>query len=201
MRYGYVRVSTDMQDYNSQRQGILNRYSIDEWREDTGTGRITQPNLLRLIHDVRAGDEVVVYAFDRLGRKTQDVIGIVASFRKKQVGIISVREGIDLNSPAGNMVFQMMCSIAEFESSIIADRVKAGMQAAKLAGAKFGRPTLLDDPKTAAAIEQAKQLRKAGLSYRRIEETLHAAGFDFSVNTIRKYAGDNLDARYRRELC
>lgn len=190
MRYGYVRVSTDMQDYHAQKTGILRRHEIDAWREDTGTGRRTQPNLLRLIEEAKAGDEVVVYAFDRLGRATQQVIGIVSEFRRRNVGVISIREGIDLNSPAGNMVFQMMCSIAEFESAIIADRIKSGMVAAKERGQRLGRTSLMNNPDTAIAIEKARALRGLGYSLREISEQLYDDGIMISYGAIVKYTKD-----------
>ncbi len=171
-RYAYLRVSTDMQDHDAQRLAIKRRYEIDHWIEDTGSGRMMQPNLVRLIREAKKGDEVYVYAFDRLGRSTASVIGIVESFKRKGISLISVKEGIDINSPAGNMIFQMLCSIAEFEASLISDRVKAGLDAAKHRGVRLGAPRLDSDPKFREIIAIAKEYKQQGMTYRKIMETL-----------------------------
>jgi len=190
MRYGYVRISTDLQEYNAQKQGISSKYVIDEWVEDTGTGRVTQPNLSRLIYRAKAGDEIVVYAFDRLGRNTQAVIGIANTLRNRNVGIISIREGIDLNSPSGNMVFQMMCSIAEFEASLIADRVRAGLKAAKERGVKLGRKRLDANAEAIPFLDMAKSWRKEGKSLRAINALIQSRGGKISYGALQKYLAD-----------
>ena len=138
--YGYLRVSTDYQDCDAQMTAIKSRYKIDKWVEDIGTGR-----------------------------NTRSVINIVEGFKELGASVISLREGLDINSPSGNMVFQMMCSIAEFESRLIADRVKSGLKAAVKRGVRLGRPMLLDDPKKAKAIEYAKELRAKGMALRKIQ--------------------------------
>lgn len=187
MRYGYVRVSTDMQEYAAQKNAISSRFQIDEWIEDTGTGKITQPNLAALLSTVKANDEIVVYAFDRLGRKTQQVLSIAEDLKKKGVGIVSIREGIDMMSPSGNMVFQMMCSIAEFEASLIADRVRAGMKSAKDRGVILGPKKLATKADKIPYLEMAKALRKEGKSYRFIQKTIRSHGGELSYGTIHNY--------------
>lgn len=171
--YGYMRVSTDEQDHAAQRNAISSRYRIDQWIEDKGTGKITQPNLLKLMRDCKTGDTIVVYAFDRLGRNTRAVINIVEGFKALSVSVISIREGLDINSPSGNLVFQMMCSIAEFEVRLIADRVRAGLKAAQARGVKLGRRMLCDDPKKKQALEYAVKLRSSGLSFRKIKKQIY----------------------------
>jgi putative DNA-invertase from lambdoid prophage Rac len=188
-RYAYLRVSTDMQDHQAQRLAIKRRHEIDQWVQDVGSGRITQPNLNRLLRNVKRGDEVYVYAFDRLGRSTASVIGIVESFKRKGISLVSVKEGIDINSPAGNMIFQMLCSIAEFEASLISDRVKAGLDAARERGVKLGAPTKVDrNPNFKHMMELAKQYRDQGLSYREITYVLKEKHkYKISYGSLYKY--------------
>lgn len=187
--FGYIRVSTDMQDYAAQRSAILRRAEIDEWVEDTGTGKVTQPNLLRLMKKAKRSDEIIVYAFDRLGRNTASVIEIVEGFKRRGTSVISIREGIDINSAAGNMVFQMMCSIAEFEATIISDRVRQGLHAARERGIRLGKPSILEsNPKAKEALEYAASLREKGMPYRRIRDRLEIEkGFSASYGVIQKY--------------
>jgi DNA invertase Pin-like site-specific DNA recombinase len=168
--YAYIRVSTDQQDHHSQIQKINKSYKIDKWYEDTGSGRFTQPKLMNLISSVQKGDTIVVYGFDRLGRNTAQVLYVAEQLRYKEVKLISIRENIDLCSPAGNFVFQMMCSVAEFELSLTRERVTAGIEAARKRGVKLGRPKNSENKKDYdKAIRMAKKLRKRGYSYRAIQ--------------------------------
>lgn len=182
--YGYARVSTEYQDYQAQRSAIERTYKIDVWVEDTGTGRITQPNLLSLMKTCTRQDTIIVSAFDRLGRNASHVLEMVSNFKKKGISLISIREGIDINSSAGNMVFQMMCSIAEFESCIIADRVKHGLKAAVKRGVILGAPRIDSTKKGRGDIEYAIKLREKGIPIRKIQERMHSKGIKISVGTL-----------------
>jgi DNA invertase Pin-like site-specific DNA recombinase len=190
-RYAYVRVSTDKQDHDAQRFAISKRHDIDEWVVDTGTGRVTQPNLLKLCKSAKRNDEIYVYAFDRIGRSTASVISIVETLKRKGIGLISIKEGIDINSTAGNMIFQMLCSIAEFEACITSDRVKSGLEAARNRGVILGHPRLDRDPVFREMIEIAKKYRAGGLSYRVIKETMeNEHGYSMSFGAVHSYLKD-----------
>lgn len=184
--YGYVRVSTEMQDYDAQKSAIIRSHNIEEWVQDTGSGRITQPNLERLARACTAKDMIVVSAFDRLGRNTSSVITMVKLFQRKGTSLISVREGVDLNSASGNMVFQMMCSIAEYESLVIADRVTHGLRAAKARGVILGPPRIADTEKGREAIALAKEFREKGFTIRQIQGVLKAHKLSISGGTLSK---------------
>jgi DNA invertase Pin-like site-specific DNA recombinase len=128
--YGYIRVSTTKQDYSSQKHVLTERFSIDEFVEDTGTGTVIQPNLQKLLDRCLPGDRICVCAIDRLGRSTQNLEAIAEKLRDKQVTLMSAREsGVDLLSPAGKLIFQIAGSMAESEAQINADRVRAGLGA------------------------------------------------------------------------
>ena len=142
MVYGYIRVSTEYQDHDSQRNLISKQYKVKKWCEDVGTGRIIQKNLSLLINKTKKGDTIIISAFDRLGRNAKEVISVVEKLKSKNVSLISINEKVDLTSSAGNLVFQMMCSVAEFEASMVSDRVKSGLDAAKKRGIQLGKPRL-----------------------------------------------------------
>lgn len=188
--YAYIRVSTGLQDYQAQRSSIKKRFpDIDEWVEDTGSGKKTQVNLLSLIAKAQPEDHIIVYAFDRLGRNTGHVVEIVERLKKRGIRITSIREGLDINSASGNMVFQMMCSIAEFEATMISDRVRQGLQAAKERGVQLGSPSLfVKYPNMPEIVDFAKRLRAEGVPYQVIREFIYR---DYNVwlsyGSVQKY--------------
>lgn len=184
--YGYVRISTEMQDHDSQKAAISRSHKIDMWVEDTGTGRITQPNLFHLSQQCNEKDTIIVSAFDRLGRNTASVISMVKFFQRKGTSLVSIREGVDLSSASGNMVFQMMCSIAEYESLVIADRVTHGLRAAKARGVILGPPRIADSENGRQAIMLAKEFRAKGFTLRQIQGALKGHKFSISSGTLSK---------------
>jgi DNA invertase Pin-like site-specific DNA recombinase len=187
--YAYVRVSTDMQDYHSQKHAISLRYPhIDKWIEDTGTGRKTHMGLANLIYNCERGDTVVVTAFDRLGRSVLHVAPMVEIFKKKGVSLISLRENVDLANPGGNLMFHVLTGVAEFESNMIASRVKAGIAAARARGAKFGAPRYDSIPEKAKALQQAITMRENGATLREINRFLKQnLNIEISIGTLSKY--------------
>ena len=182
--YAYVRVSTDDQDFDSQKVAIEKQHGIDQWVRDIGTGKITQPNLAMLCRNVKKGDTVIVYAFDRLGRSMSGVIAVVDRFKSKGVRLISMREGVDITSPQGNLMFQLMSSFAEFEATVISSRVKAGMRAAAVRGVKIGRPALKE-----SEIGNARLYRDQGMSYQRIVRQLQKEGIKVSYGSLYRCIG------------
>jgi DNA invertase Pin-like site-specific DNA recombinase len=188
-RYAYMRVSTGMQDHQSQKHVLKKAYKgYDEWYEDTGTGRKTQPNLKLLLARCKKGDVIVISAFDRLGRNTKEVISIADKLKQRGVTLVSIKEKVDLNSPAGNMLFQAMCMVAEFESSHTAERIKSGLMAAKERGVEFGRPLHSLDKDWKKAMVYAKRLRKKETPYREIQTRLYEnRGIHMSIGTLHRY--------------
>lgn len=81
----------------------------------------------------------------RLGRSLQHLIDVVADLDQRRVGFQSLTENIDTTSPTGKLVFHIFGSLAEFERSLIRERVKAGLDAARKKGKKFGRPEALSE--------------------------------------------------------
>ena len=106
-------------------------------------------NYQRLLQDVRRRlvDIVLVWRYDRFARSTQALINALNEFRTLGVDFISYQENIDTTTPQGALIFGIFASLAQFESALISERVKAGMERAKTQGKHLGRPTIPDDIK------------------------------------------------------
>ena len=141
----YMRVSTDKQDCQSQKHAIENYLrsypdAVVTWFEDTGTGTNSKrKSLQELLSRLHECDTLVVYKLDRMFRSTQHMMNLLSTLEKNKVTFVSVKDSIDLSTPAGRLVFQMLSAIAEFEAAVIRERVKDGLRAAKLRGQKLGK--------------------------------------------------------------
>lgn len=145
----YVRVSTDDQTTENQKQSIEARYSVAKWfREDGVSGAVPaaqRPAMAQLLDYVREGDTVVVTAIDRLGRNTIDVLTTVETLQTKGVSLVSMREGFDLATPAGRLMLTMLAAVAEMEREYIRIRQMAGIERARSEGKNLGREKVIDD--------------------------------------------------------
>ncbi len=99
----------------------------------------------RLLDYAEPGDTVVVWRIDRLGRSLIDVLNTVNLLRESGMKIQSVSDGIDPETSSGRMMLGMLATLAEYERELIAERVNAGIAAAKQNGTRFGRPPLNPD--------------------------------------------------------
>ncbi len=113
------------------------------------------------MNQLRAGDVVVVWKLDRLGRSLKDLIDLVAEFKDKGVEFVSLQDGINTGTPTGRFTFNIFASLAEFEREIIRERTKAGLEAAKSRGRNGGRPKGLS-PEAKNKADYAKELSAAG---------------------------------------
>lgn len=149
----YLRVSTSEQTTSSQQATIEQRYQVKRWFSDEATSGIVKakqrPGLSGLISYAREGDTVVVYAIDRLGRDTIDVLETVEALQRKGVAVISMREGFDLSTPMGKAMLTMLAAMAELERHNIKERQLAGIQRARAEGRNLGREKQIDDTEVA----------------------------------------------------
>lgn len=159
----YVRVSTDDQTTNAQRHAIENRYKVARWFSDEATSGVIKAKdragFGQLLSYVREGDTVVVYAIDRLGRSTIDVLETVEALKGKGVAVLSIREGFDLSTPMGKMMLTMLAGLAELERSNIKERQLAGLERARAEGKSLGREKVIDDE----AVAQWRQENSASI--------------------------------------
>lgn len=151
---GYLRVSTDDQTIEGQRHTIEERYRVAKWFSDEATsGAVkasTRKGFGELLRYVREGDTVVVYAIDRLGRDTVDILDTVEQLKAEGVAVVSVREGFDLSTPVGKAMLTMLAAVAELERANIRSRQMAGIERARAEGRNLGREKVIDDAAVAA---------------------------------------------------
>jgi len=98
----------------------------------------------RLLDYAEAGDMVVVWRIDRLGRSLIDVLNTVNGLRDSGIAVRSISDGIDPATSTGRLMLNMLATLAEYERELIVERVNAGIAASRAAGTRFGRP--LSDP-------------------------------------------------------
>ena len=170
----YARVSTAVQSTEAQiiqLRAVAERsgWLVVEEYLDQGVsgmrGRAKRPAYDRLCQAVtrREADVVMAWSVDRLGRSLQHLVGFLSELHDVGVDLYLHRQGIDTTTPAGKAMFQMSAVFAEFERAMISDRVKAGLERARLQGKKLGRP------KVPSKVEQAILAARAeGKGIRRI---------------------------------
>ncbi|HEY7125750.1 MAG TPA: recombinase family protein [Ktedonobacterales bacterium] len=115
-----------------------------------------RPGLEQALSHLRAGDTLVVWRLDRLGRSLKHLIETVHDLEQRGVGFKSLTENIDTTTPGGKLIFHIFGSLAEFERTLIVERTQAGLAAARARGRKGGRPrgSVRYDPKKLALAQQ-----------------------------------------------
>ena len=185
----YARVSThehegkqdpETQLYHLRQYAAARGFTIIGEFIDYATGRNEQrPQYQQLLDLVRKRqtDIVLVWRYDRFARSTKALITALNEFRTLGVNFISYQESIDTTTPQGEMVFTIMASLAQFESALIAERTRAGMERARAQGKQTWRPTILAETQARIAV-----LRKDGVSINKITKELGIA-----YSTAHKY--------------
>src|SRR5271163_4092497 len=152
MKYGYARVSTD--DQNPALQlAALKKAGCKTIFKDAGLSGATtkRPALLRCLKKLKHGDTLTVWKLDRLGRSLRDLITMLDDLKKRGVKFRSLTEAIDTETPTGRAMWQMIGVLAELERSLITERTRAGVKAARRRGVKFGRKPKLTPERLAHA--------------------------------------------------
>lgn len=147
MRFFYARCSTRQQ--NEARQIEYARELGIEDRNifiDKASGKNTErPALNDMLSRLREGDEVNITELSRLGRNTQDLLNLMDRFKELKVEVKSKKENIDTSTPAGQLVFTIFASIAQFQREIILENAAEGREAARAQGKPMGRPKVNQD--------------------------------------------------------
>ncbi|ENU3154473.1 recombinase family protein [Klebsiella pneumoniae] len=167
---GYVRVSTNEQTVENQKQQIADAgYQVSKWYCDEATSGSVKAAERKGFGDlmayIREGDTLIVVGIDRLGRNTIDVLSTVETLRAKGVKVISLREGFDLSTPVGKLMLTMMAGLASLEKDLIAERRTAGIKRAQSEGVHCGRPNKVTP-------EQVQELISSGLPPKDIQKEL-----------------------------
>jgi Enterobacteriaceae phage serine recombinase len=159
MKYGYARVSTDDQNADLQHTALKKAGARKIYTDDGLSGATTKrPSLLRCLKVLKRGDTLKVWKLDRLGRSLRDLIAMLDDLKHRGVKFHSLTEAIDTETPTGRAMWQMIGVLAELERSLIAERTRAGVTAARARGVKFGRKAKL----TRQQITQARKLIAQG---------------------------------------
>jgi DNA invertase Pin-like site-specific DNA recombinase len=144
----YVRVSSGEQHTEMQERALREYVQRRGWlshkiyRDKITGATTTRPGLDGLLKDCRrrAIDVVVVWKFDRFARSLKNLIAGLELCRAPGIDFVSVTEAVDTSLPAGEMLFQMIGAVAQFERSLIAERVKSGLANARANGKILGPP-------------------------------------------------------------
>ncbi|MER5729715.1 recombinase family protein [Streptomyces sp. NPDC002138] len=151
---GYARVSTDDQEAQLQHDA-LTAAGCTRVFTDKASGKNTErPELAAVLDYVRPGDTLCVWKLDRFARSLIDLVNMVDALAARGVGfkvLTGALASIDPNTPDGRLMLQVVGAMAEFERSLIKDRTRAGLDAARAQGRVGGRPAVMDADKLAAA--------------------------------------------------
>ena len=161
----YLRVSSRRQDHRSQKPE-LERWAAAQslpvvWYRDTFTGKsMDRPGWQKLQAAIERGDVATVacWRLDRLGRTARGLTALFAELQERGINLVSLKEGIDLGTPAGRMLANVMASVAQFETECRAERVLAGQAAARANGKTWGGRT--EGTQTKAVADKADAIRK-----------------------------------------
>ncbi|MDZ7899235.1 MAG: recombinase family protein [Arcicella sp.] len=130
----------------------------------------TQYKLMMAAAKKRKIDVVLVWRYDRFARSTQALVNALKEFQSLGIDFISYQENIDTTTPTGELIFHVMASLAQFESSLISQRVKAGMARAKAQGKHIARPPIAKELQ-----QKIIELQREGVSMNKISKTLGIA--------------------------
>jgi DNA invertase Pin-like site-specific DNA recombinase len=149
MLVGYMRVSTEEQTTSLQKDALL-KYGVDErniFADVVSGASKNRDGLNAVLEFLKSGDTLVVWKLDRLGRSLAHLISIITSLKEKNIAFVSLTEGMDTTTASGELFFHIFGALAQFERSLIQQRVKAGLESARLRGKSGGRPKAIDDEK------------------------------------------------------
>lgn len=159
---GYARVSTVEQNADLQTRALKDAGCQKVYTDHGVSGtKAKRPQLDKLLEHARAGDEVVVWKLDRLGRNTRQLLELIDRLESQGINFRSLTEGIATTGPMGKAMLTVMSAFAQLERDQLAERTKAGLAAAAARGRRGGRPAVTPETER---VRQAGQYRHAGLT-------------------------------------
>lgn len=172
----YARVCTLNNQDSEMQLSELREYAahrgwqiVEEFTDQGVSGcKESRPALNRLMADAcrRRFDAILVWKIDRFGRSLKHLVNALAELAALGVAFISLRDNLDLSTPSGRLMFQIIGAMAEFERALIQERVRAGLRNARSKGKKLGRPRVTVDASKIAS------LRAQGRSWGEIVEEM-----------------------------
>jgi len=192
MLVGYMRVSTDSdrQVLDLQRDALL-AAGVDErhlFEDRTSGSRSDRASLAKALAFLRPGDCLIVWKLDRLGRSLPHLLSTVSDLKVRGIAFRSLTEQMDTTTPQGEFLFHVFGALAQFERSLIQERVQAGLAAARRRGRRGGRPAAIDTEKllaVTAALEggasKAAVCRTFGIKRSTLIDSLARIGWSAGV--------------------
>lgn len=154
---GYARVSTVQQEFDSQLDDLRSAGCVEIFSDKVSGAKEERPGLDACTKSLETGDTLVVWRLDRLGRSMAHLVTLIKALSDRGVGFRSLRDGdaLDTTSASGQLVFHIFAALAQFESALIKERTKAGLEAARSRGRRGGRkPVSPRSPKVQMAKKQ-----------------------------------------------
>lgn len=159
---GYARVSSVGQSLDVQREKLIHCDKIFEEKKSGTTGAEHRPALRECLRYVREGDKLVVSRLDRIARSCYHLTQIAEELRQKGVELVVLDQNIDTSTSTGKLLFNLLSSIAEFESELRKERQTDGIILAQKRGVKFGAKPKLTDTQ----VEEMRLKRASGVLIR-----------------------------------
>ncbi|QCP47900.1 recombinase family protein [Trinickia violacea] len=184
MKIGYARVSTEEQNLDLQVSALTNA-GCDLLFHDHGVSGATfrRPGLDETLMRLDSGDTLVVWRLDRLGRSLMKLVELIETLDARGIQFQSLTEAISTSSGSGMFIFHMMAALAQFERTLISERTRCGMKAARERGQHIGRRPSL----TSTQRQEALHL----LSSLPIDDV--AAKFHVHPRTVQRILRDSSD--------
>ena len=158
MKIGYARVSTDDQNMSLQLDALAAAGCEKVFQDEISGAATKRPGLDEALAALQPGDVLTVWRLDRLGRSMQHLVNTVNDLAGRGAGFQSITEAMDTTTAGGELVFHVMGALAQFEHRLIAERSRAGIEAARRRGKHLGRPADLTPEK----VGHARQMIDSG---------------------------------------
>mgnify|MGYP000526729061 FL=1 len=167
-KIGYARVSTREQNLSSQIDALNNAGCIRIFTDKISGKEFKREGLTACMDYLRSGDTLVIYRLDRLGRSVKEMLDLCAKLEQRRIKLVSLQDNLDTSTAVGRFTMQILASLAEYNRNLILEGCKAGIEAAKKRGVRFGRQegSKMKKPKKEAVI----QLYKVGTTIPKIME-------------------------------
>src|SRR5690625_1486255 len=136
----YARVSTIEQNPDLQVDALQQAGAVRIFTDHASGTTTARPELTRYLDHLDAGDTLMVWRIDRLGRSVADLVQIVNDLSTRAIEFRSLTEGFDTSTAGGELVFHIFAAVAQMERRLIQERTKAGLNAARARGRVGGRP-------------------------------------------------------------
>jgi DNA invertase Pin-like site-specific DNA recombinase len=138
--FGYARVSTTEQNMDLQLTALNAAGCVRVLTDEGFSGaNFSRPGLNKVMRVLRSGDTLIVWRLDRHGRSLFELLKLVRDLNERGVEFRSLSENLDTSTSAGRLLLHLLASMAEFERSLISERTRAGMAAARARGSRIGR--------------------------------------------------------------